>query len=771
MRTINRKNASFRKRIPAALIALLLIFQIVVPSLLVSTSAAYNAVMTAEQFISALQTALSRNTVYKNKYPYNLGYYDGSKISWDCWNLGKSIIWTKGAIVNNYTVGNYAKKDSYSGLGDWDGLTIIKKAPNCNGDFSALIPGEWLYMSGHTGYYIGNGQVIECTAGWGTYKVVQSQISTTGVRSRNGVKAGSWTLHGMVPWIDYSGVLNSGINTNDLTFDSSEYQQTIAAANNATATLTGDGLQILSTTTVDPFVELRNIHFSADTYKYLTFTAKTTYAGSGTQKVAFYLSAGATNYSTEQCKVMIDLPASGEPETVVVDLSSLPLWTGGVNIIRIDPFNDVAGAVVGEGIVVRRMTFSKTLAEAQACVPAQMIRTNDLTFDSSLYENALAETHNANMSLTADGLLITATGVSDPYVHLKNIRFSADTYKYLAFTAKTNYVGNGTQKVAFYLSAGDTTYATEQCKVVVDLPESGNPETIVVDLSALPLWTGDVNMIRIDPFNDVAGAVVGEGIVVRRMTFCRTLDEAQSYLPVTPGANAFYTVTASVLNVRSADNTSSAILTGAPRGAEVAVVGFNSDYSWAQVIYGNVRGWCSMQYLVHKEDFGALTVNYDLNGVEADPVSASVLDPFDTVTAGGEGLYSERYEFLGWTLSRASDGKSLCADGTWNASCADNRLFMPGDTLELGFANLNRAVTDDTYTFTAQWREIVIETAVPGDVNGDGVVNMRDLNMIKQYVASSITIDEIVAINTDIDGDGVINYVDMRLLKSMIAGA
>lgn len=167
---------------------------------------AHQVVMTAAEFIDCLWTAYSRPNYYYNSYPYNLGYYDGSRISFDCWNLGKAIIWTKGEIVNNYTVGAYAAMDPSCGLGDWDGLTIIKEAPNCSSDFSNLVPGEWLYKDGHTGYYVGDGQVIECTVAWNTNCVTVSQIDSYGRRSKDGVSGGSWLYHGMVPWLDYSSV-------------------------------------------------------------------------------------------------------------------------------------------------------------------------------------------------------------------------------------------------------------------------------------------------------------------------------------------------------------------------------------------------------------------------------------------------------------------------------------------------------------------------------------------------------------------------------------
>ena len=198
-------------RMKKRIIALLLAFIMIIPLLpLEARATSYNAVMTAEKFIECLKTALARGGVYNNVYPYNVGYYNGSTISWDCWNLGKSILWSKGEIVNNYTVGYYQKANA-SIIPDTDGLTIVRMAPNCSDDFSNLVPGEWLYLNGHTGYYIGDGQVIECTWGsWGARGVVQSQIDANGTRTLNGRTDGvnpRWLYHGMIPQIDYSGVI------------------------------------------------------------------------------------------------------------------------------------------------------------------------------------------------------------------------------------------------------------------------------------------------------------------------------------------------------------------------------------------------------------------------------------------------------------------------------------------------------------------------------------------------------------------------------------
>lgn len=191
-------------------ISLLLIFVLlagIFPNVGIEAKAENRIVMTTGEFIGYLKIALSRNTVYNNKYPYNVGYYNGSAISWDCWDLGRSIIWTNGRIVNNYTKGKYATDEEHSGLsGNWDGWTIMQQCPDLSSDFTHLIPGEWLATAnwGHIGYYIGNGQVIECTPDWGGNGVKQTQISSTGARSMNGISGRPWQWHGMVPWIDYS---------------------------------------------------------------------------------------------------------------------------------------------------------------------------------------------------------------------------------------------------------------------------------------------------------------------------------------------------------------------------------------------------------------------------------------------------------------------------------------------------------------------------------------------------------------------------------------
>lgn len=130
----------------------------------------------------------------------------GKGFIFDCVGLIKGILWGwSGNLSKNYGGAGYA----CNGVPDIGADTMIAKCSGVSTNFSNIVPGEVVWMSGHIGIYIGNGVVVESTPRWkwGVQKstilnVVKSQvIGTVGTRT--------WTKHGKLPYVSYTGASTS----------------------------------------------------------------------------------------------------------------------------------------------------------------------------------------------------------------------------------------------------------------------------------------------------------------------------------------------------------------------------------------------------------------------------------------------------------------------------------------------------------------------------------------------------------------------------------
>jgi LysM repeat protein len=77
---------------------------------------------------------------------------------------------------------------------------MIEKCSNLSTDFNNITPGEAVWIKGHIGVYIGNGQVVECTPAW------KDGVQITNLSQRQ------WTKHGKLPYIEYE-TTNTTTNT------------------------------------------------------------------------------------------------------------------------------------------------------------------------------------------------------------------------------------------------------------------------------------------------------------------------------------------------------------------------------------------------------------------------------------------------------------------------------------------------------------------------------------------------------------------------------
>jgi len=189
----------------------------------------------------------------------------------------------------------------------------------------------------------------------------------------------------------------------------------------------------------------------------------------------------------------------------------------------------------------------------------------------------------------------------------------------------------------------------------------------------------------------------------------------------------YYTVTASSLNIRAGAGTSYDKVTSATNGQQVAVIGFNADKSWANVIVNGVVGWCSMQYLRFDKLFN-YTVSYNPDRTDAaGTMTAATKKAYSQYTVLGSDVTASGATLKGWWLFRASD-LSWYVDGTgWvadaNIGAYTRKLFTPGAKFSLDESMLNMAAPDDGYILYGVWEAKEIPLGVYKVTAGN--LNMR----------------------------------------------
>lgn len=108
----------------------------------------------------------------------------------DCVCLIKSILWGwNGDQSAPYGGAEYLS----NGVPDIGETAMINACKNVSTDFTKITAGEVVFLPGHIGIYIGNGEVVECSPAF------QNKVQITKLPQRK------WTKHGFLPYVDYSG--------------------------------------------------------------------------------------------------------------------------------------------------------------------------------------------------------------------------------------------------------------------------------------------------------------------------------------------------------------------------------------------------------------------------------------------------------------------------------------------------------------------------------------------------------------------------------------
>lgn len=140
------------------------------------------------------------NATNKKRYTSNHAYNKQSSrknminnassdtFGFDCVCLIKGVLWGWNGNLNHVYGGAVYGSN---GVPDINADTMITKCKNISTDFNNITIGEAVWLSGHIGVYIGNGEVVECTPAW------KNNVQITKLSQRK------WLKHGKLPYITY----------------------------------------------------------------------------------------------------------------------------------------------------------------------------------------------------------------------------------------------------------------------------------------------------------------------------------------------------------------------------------------------------------------------------------------------------------------------------------------------------------------------------------------------------------------------------------------
>lgn len=152
----------------------------------------FGAPMTASN-----KTRYCNNTNY-NKKPERTTMImaaSADTFGFDCVCFIKGLLWGwKGDL--NHTYGGVIYQSN--GVPDITELSMLNTCYDISTDFSSIEVGEYLWMNGHAGIYVGNGLSVECTPAW-----TNNVQFTACNRDKAGYNRRNWTKHGKLPYIKY----------------------------------------------------------------------------------------------------------------------------------------------------------------------------------------------------------------------------------------------------------------------------------------------------------------------------------------------------------------------------------------------------------------------------------------------------------------------------------------------------------------------------------------------------------------------------------------
>lgn len=302
----------------------------------------------------------------------------------------------------------------------------------------------------------------------------------------------------------------------DLSVDMSDIDFTVEAncgvftsPNNATATYdANENAAKLTVEGGDPYLHLNFVisekECLAENYERvdIVYMVPTTNSASANYSRLFTCTGEQAN-ATASMSIGGGLVADGQYHTVSYNVGSYAFWTGKINQLRLDFFEN---AEKGDVMYVKSVKLIK-----KAGIDTPSVTVEGTLFDFGKAENIAIITSPRNTDITYDSaekatkLFVTDSNdvhISVPFVALSEPAKAEDypVLKIEYMIPTTN--GQSNYECDLYLCAGDVTAPKGGQFVRVKLIADGEYHTLDVDLSEKSYWKGTVNLIRIDYFDN-----------------------------------------------------------------------------------------------------------------------------------------------------------------------------------------------------------------------------------------------------------------------------
>ena len=186
------------------------------------------------------------------------------------------------------------------------------------------------------------------------------------------------------------------------------------------------------------------VKLSADNYKYAVMTYKNPTTNSDkAARASLFPCAGSQTLASPTCSVTFDLERSNSYCSKVIDLSSLSAWTGTINAMRWDFFDE---ASVGDKLYVKSLILCKTEAEAAAVAESEKNRA-EISFGSEKMlrhtpkiDGRLDDAYLASCGVVLDTTVIKNAVTGKPVSDTVRSKYAGDLWAYAYYLYDSNYI-------------------------------------------------------------------------------------------------------------------------------------------------------------------------------------------------------------------------------------------------------------------------------------------------------------------------------------------